>query len=80
MTSAANPRKHTRGSRIGSAVALMGDVMDLESCEEIVNRAVAAFERVDILINVVGVIGARGTAVEVDLEEWARGWRLMLLV
>ena len=59
--------------KIGQAVALAGDVTDPSSCEEIINQTVATFGRLDILVNVVGVLGPKGTAVEVDLEGWARG-------
>jgi NAD(P)-dependent dehydrogenase (short-subunit alcohol dehydrogenase family) len=34
---------------------------------------VRAFGRVDVLMNNVGVLGARGTAVDVDADEWDRG-------
>jgi len=37
-----------------------------------VAAALAAFGRLDILINNVGVMGARGTAVDVDAHDWAR--------
>lgn len=37
------------------------------------STAIDAYGRLDILVNVVGVGGAVGTAVEVDMAEWAKG-------
>ncbi len=47
-----------------------GDVSDAATCEAIVERTVAGFGRLDILINNVGVTGPRGDAVEVDIGAW----------
>lgn len=57
----------------GKALAVEGDVTSAKACEAIIEFALDAFGRLDILINNVGIIGAKGTAVEVDMEEWARG-------
>lgn len=57
----------------GKALAVEGDVTSAKDCEAIVESALENFGRLDILINNVGIIGAKGTAVEVDMEEWARG-------
>lgn len=57
----------------GKALAMEGDVTSPKVCEAIVQFALEKFGRLDILINNVGIIGAKGTAVDVDMEEWARG-------
>jgi NAD(P)-dependent dehydrogenase (short-subunit alcohol dehydrogenase family) len=57
----------------GQAIAVEADVTNPAECAQIIHRALAAFGRLDILINVVGILGARGTAVDVDLAEWNRG-------
>lgn len=57
----------------GKAVAMKGDVTSAKDCEAIIDFALDNFSRVDILINNVGIIGAKGTAIEVDMEQWARG-------
>lgn len=57
----------------GNAVAVQGDVTSAKDCEAIVQLAIKSFGRLDILINNVGIIGPKGTAVEVDMEEWAKG-------
>ena len=54
------------------ALSWAGDVTDERDCEKIVQAAVDAFGRLDILVNNVGVGGPGGTAVEVDMLEWAR--------
>ncbi|KAK4214159.1 short-chain dehydrogenase reductase 2a [Rhypophila decipiens] len=56
-----------------SAIAISGDVTNPQDCEAIVDAAISIFGRLDILINVVGILGAKGTAVDVDLAEWTRG-------
>lgn len=60
-------------SQVGRAVALAGDVTVDRDCEAAVLRALEDFGRLDILINNVGVSGATGTAVEVDMAAWAAG-------
>jgi NAD(P)-dependent dehydrogenase (short-subunit alcohol dehydrogenase family) len=59
--------------RQGKAVVCKADATLEGDCEAAVNAAMENFGRVDILVNNVGVGGARGTAVEVGMEEWARG-------
>lgn len=58
----------------GKAASVRADVSSEEDCARAVHTAEETFGRLDILINNVGVMGARGTAVEVDAEEWARGF------
>jgi len=40
-----------------------------------VAEVVATFGRVDILVNNVGIVGARGNAVDVDPDEWDKTMR-----
>ncbi|KAF5383318.1 hypothetical protein D9615_004983 [Tricholomella constricta] len=56
-----------------AAVAVQADVAKSGDCERTVNVALSRFGRLDILINNVGVGGPQGTAVDVNLGEWARG-------
>lgn len=55
-----------------NALAFKADVTSAADCEAAVNEAVRAFGRLDILVNNVGIFGAKGTAVEVDVEGWRR--------
>ncbi|KAK1687572.1 2-(S)-hydroxypropyl-CoM dehydrogenase [Colletotrichum godetiae] len=57
----------------GETLAVEGDVTSTTDCEKIVQMALGTFGRVDILINNVGIAGAAGTAVDVDMEQWAKG-------
>jgi NAD(P)-dependent dehydrogenase (short-subunit alcohol dehydrogenase family) len=57
----------------GTAVAAQGDVTSASDCERVVKLALEKFGRLDVLVNNVGVGGAAGTAVEVDMESWAKG-------
>jgi NAD(P)-dependent dehydrogenase (short-subunit alcohol dehydrogenase family) len=62
----------TKSSR-ATAIAFRADVTKSVDCEAAVQLAVKEFGRLDILINNVGIGGAPGTAVEVDMEAWAKG-------
>jgi NAD(P)-dependent dehydrogenase (short-subunit alcohol dehydrogenase family) len=57
----------------GRAVAIEVDVTSATECKAGVNFALREFGRLDILVNNVGVAGVAGTAVEVDMEQWAKG-------
>jgi NAD(P)-dependent dehydrogenase (short-subunit alcohol dehydrogenase family) len=57
----------------GEAIVVQADVTDPAQCERIVQTATARFGRLDVLVNNVGIGGAKGTAVEVDLAEWTQG-------
>ena len=61
------------GAEGGEAAVVEADVTDPAQCAAVVQRAQEAFGRLDVLVNNVGVNGAKGTAVEVDLAEWTRG-------
>jgi NAD(P)-dependent dehydrogenase (short-subunit alcohol dehydrogenase family) len=56
----------------GRAVAAQGDVTSAEDCDQVVQLALKEFGRLDILVNNVGIAGATGTAVEVDMSAWAK--------
>lgn len=58
------------------AVAVQADVSDEAACKLLVERAVKEFGRLDVLVNNVGIGGAAGTAVDVDLAAWERGMRV----
>lgn len=57
----------------GKAVAILGDVTKAQDCEGAVQAALKAFGRLDILVNNVGIGGAPGTALDVDMEAFAKG-------
>ena len=57
----------------GKAIAVQADVTSLDDCERIVKTAVETYGRLDVLFNSVGVGGASGTALDVDMVEWAKG-------
>lgn len=57
----------------GESLVVEADVTRLEDCRGIVEQAVSRFGGVDVLVNNVGIGGAKGTAVEADLEEWSHG-------
>ncbi|KAK1225313.1 hypothetical protein PQX77_011731 [Marasmius sp. AFHP31] len=48
------------------------DVSDEDACRTAVEKTVELFGKVNILVNVVGIFGAPGTAIEVDLDGWDR--------
>lgn len=57
----------------GRAIAFKADVTKATDCEAAVQLALNEFGRLDVLINNVGIGGAAGTAVDVDMEAWAKG-------
>jgi NAD(P)-dependent dehydrogenase (short-subunit alcohol dehydrogenase family) len=59
--------------RRARALPLKADVTKAVDCEAAVQAALKEFGRLDILVNNVGIGGASGTAVEVDMEGWAKG-------
>lgn len=60
-------------SERGEAISAEADVTCEDDCRRIVELAIEKFGRLDILVNNVGVGGAPGTAVEVDMQLWAKG-------
>lgn len=57
----------------GKADFICADVRSGDDCEAIVTAAKTNFGRLDILINNVGIMGAEGTAVDADVDEWFQG-------
>ncbi|KIV91931.1 hypothetical protein PV10_06417 [Exophiala mesophila] len=60
----------------GQAIAISGDVSNESDCARIVQTTLDRFGRVDILFNSVGIGGAKGTAIDVDMVEWAKGMEI----
>ncbi|KIW87227.1 uncharacterized protein Z519_12130 [Cladophialophora bantiana CBS 173.52] len=60
----------------GSARAFQADVTDEAQCRGVVQAVMDSFGRLDILFNCVGVGGAPGTAVEVDMAAWAKSMEI----
>ncbi|KAJ5611157.1 hypothetical protein N7510_007876 [Penicillium lagena] len=60
----------------GRAVPFLADVTSLKDCEAVVKYAVEQFGRLDILVNNVGIGGAAGTVMEVDMVEWAKSMEI----
>ncbi len=60
----------------GEAILVEADVSDDGSCGEAIRRALDAYGGVDILVNVVGVTGPAGNAIEVDPDAWDRAMRV----
>lgn len=61
---------------MGKAIAVQADVTSEEDCKRVIEVTMTTFGRVDILCNNVGVIGAKGTATELETAEWAKGLEL----
>jgi NAD(P)-dependent dehydrogenase (short-subunit alcohol dehydrogenase family) len=59
-----------------TAIAVQANVTSEPDAQNVVARTLEAFGRIDILVNVVGVGGAAGTAEDVDMVEWARGMEI----
>lgn len=60
----------------GKAISLQGDVTSDSDCKRIVDTTLEKFGRLDILFNSVGVGGATGTAVDVDMAAWAKAMEI----
>ncbi|EPE08475.1 short-chain dehydrogenase reductase sdr [Ophiostoma piceae UAMH 11346] len=54
----------------GRAVPFKCDIKFEADCAAAVQLALDTFGRLDILVNNTGIVGASGTAVEVDMDEW----------
>ncbi|EWZ40963.1 hypothetical protein IWW34DRAFT_836816 [Fusarium oxysporum f. sp. albedinis] len=55
------------------AIPAQGNVTDADDCEKAVALALEEFGRLDILVNNVGIAGASGTAIDVDMAKWTMG-------
>ena len=60
----------------GTCLIVEGDVTDKSACEAAVQLTVDAWGRLDVLVNNVGTSRIRGTAEDVDLDEWDKGLRV----
>lgn len=63
------------GDEGGISHVVLADVTVPGDCARIVRETVRLWGRLDVLVNNVGIGGAKGTAVEVDLDEWEHGLR-----
>ena len=61
---------------IGHALALSADVTSAADCSRIVDITLSHFSRLDILVNNVGIGGAPGTALDVDMVAWTRSMEI----
>jgi NAD(P)-dependent dehydrogenase (short-subunit alcohol dehydrogenase family) len=59
-----------------TAIAVQANVTSESDARNVVSKALEAFGRIDILVNVVGIGGAAGTAEDVDMVEWAKGMEI----
>lgn len=60
----------------GRATFMTGDISDEAVCKSIVDKTISIYGHLDILVNNVGIIGARGNATEVDMAGWETGMRV----
>lgn len=59
-----------------TAIAVQANVTSETDAQAVVSKTIETFGRIDILVNVVGVGGAAGTAEDVDMVEWAKGMEI----
>ena len=62
----------------GTCLVVEGDVTSKADCEAAVKQTVDRWGRLDILVNNVGTSRIRGTAEDIDLDEWDQGLRINL--
>jgi NAD(P)-dependent dehydrogenase (short-subunit alcohol dehydrogenase family) len=60
----------------GVSSVIQADVTSEESCKNAVEQTVALWGKVHILVNIVGVGGAIGDAVTINLEAWERDFKI----
>ena len=60
----------------GEHMVVLADVTKPEDCAAVVRQTVARWDRLDILVNNVGIGGPPGTAVEVDPAAWEEAMRV----
>jgi NAD(P)-dependent dehydrogenase (short-subunit alcohol dehydrogenase family) len=56
----------------GKAAAFALELTDTAAIAPVVERVLAAFGRIDLLVNAAGIYGERATILEVDVEDWDR--------
>jgi NAD(P)-dependent dehydrogenase (short-subunit alcohol dehydrogenase family) len=56
----------------GRALAVVADVADEAAVRHLVERALAEFGQIDVLVNNAGVIGPTAVVTEVEREDWER--------
>ncbi|KAL3465091.1 NAD(P)-binding protein [Aspergillus heterothallicus] len=61
---------------VGRAIAIAADVTSPQDCQRIIDLALSTYGRLDILVNNVGIMGAKGSAVDVDIEAFMAGLRV----
>jgi NAD(P)-dependent dehydrogenase (short-subunit alcohol dehydrogenase family) len=59
-------------ARRRKAIAYRFDVVEPDEVEELLNATLAAFGKVDVLVNCAGVVGKRAFAFDTDDAEWRR--------
>jgi NAD(P)-dependent dehydrogenase (short-subunit alcohol dehydrogenase family) len=62
----------------GECIAVQCDVTKEAECKALIQQVSDKWQRLDILVNNVGVGGPPGTAVDVDLDAWDRGMEINL--
>src|SRR5438093_834344 len=60
----------------GQAFVIQADVTDPQACQDIVQQTIDKYQKLDILVNNVGIGGPKGTALEADPDEWDSGMRV----
>ena len=60
----------------GTALVVNADVTDPVACAAAVRAVVDAWDRLDVLVNNVGIGGPPGTALDVDPDAWDRAMRV----
>ncbi|KAI0157640.1 hypothetical protein GGR57DRAFT_51147 [Xylariaceae sp. FL1272] len=61
---------------LGAGLAIAADVTNADDCQNVVDVAIAHFGRLDILVNSVGIVGAKGNAVEVDMADFFKDFEI----
>lgn len=60
----------------GRALALEADITSESACRDIIQTTISTYGRLDILLNCVGIGGAKGTAIDLDMDEFRRGFEI----
>ncbi len=78
VSSAVEGWKAEWGERAAKLTCIASDVLDEPSVEQMVQEVIARYQRLDILVNMVGGFAAGQAVSEMDLETWERMLRLNL--